>query len=308
MNYTSLALNLGIQGSIHSEEYKARCPFHNDSSPSFYMNTKTGLAICHRGCFQGNFIQLVERVLGCNIQEAYEWIENNGRKTSVEDLSKEISYILTTGSLGNLLEEDKPWLTVYEFINNQTMPQWFLDRGFTWETINHWGIRYNSAVDSIVVPIFDETKTMVGTITRQHEAIPKYLNSHFKKSKILYGEISHSRSDIIIVEGLLDMIWLWQLGYNVVTSLGAFVSDEQVALLRKHRFGEVICGLDNDQAGKEGTQDLIQKLQKAGWLLPQITLLNYPGKPGEEGYKKDPQDCDQELFADIYRNRKGLLG
>jgi len=311
MNYTSLALNLGIQGIIHNEEYAAKCPFHHDSSPSFYMNTKTGLCICHRGCFQGTFIQLIERVLNCSVYEAYEWIQNNGRSTSYEDLSKDIGKRIKAwrpGILNEVLsEEPKPWLAVYDFINNNSMPTWFLDRGFTWECINHWNLKYHESMDAVVIPVNWQGE-MVGTITRQHYGTPKYLNSRFEKSKLVFGEIMPNQNYIILVEGPLDAIWLWQLGYNSVSTLGAWCSGEQVNWIKRNRYGEVVLALDNDEAGKAGTKDAVKKLVASGYLLPQISVIRFPGKNGEEGYKKDAQDCDLELFSELFKGRKGVIG
>jgi len=44
-------------------ELQTRCPFHNDSSPSFSANVKSGLWICHAGCGQGNFDQFLQRIV-----------------------------------------------------------------------------------------------------------------------------------------------------------------------------------------------------------------------------------------------------
>lgn len=43
-------------------ELRARCPFHDDSRPSFSANTETGLWICHAGCGQGSFAQFLNMV------------------------------------------------------------------------------------------------------------------------------------------------------------------------------------------------------------------------------------------------------
>ena len=311
MNYTSLVINLGIQGAIHNKEYRARCPFHDDSSPSFSMNTESGLAICHKGCFRGNFPQLVEAVLGCTFHEAADWIANNGQSNTVEDLVSRMAQVLgpkVASHYESVLPIDAPWFHVYQAATNTEMPDWFLDRGFSWQTVIHWGVRYIKGIDAIVLPVQFNGK-FLGTVTRPHYGTPKYLNSEFKKSEILFGEINTNRREIIIVEGLLDALWLWQLGYNAVSPFGAFISQEQVDLLRKFRFGEIVSGLDNDEAGRDGTADLTAKLQKAGYLLPQITFIKYPGEKKEDpDYKKDANDCSPELFRQLFDNRKGFLG
>ena len=45
-----------------AEEYYCRCPFHSDSNPSFAVNKKNGLWICH-GCNEkGNWNNLLRRL------------------------------------------------------------------------------------------------------------------------------------------------------------------------------------------------------------------------------------------------------
>ncbi len=46
------------------DEIRARCPFHDDSRPSFSANAETGLWMCHAGCGQGNFAQFLQMVNG----------------------------------------------------------------------------------------------------------------------------------------------------------------------------------------------------------------------------------------------------
>lgn len=311
MDYVALAVQLGVQnGFIAGKEYRARCPLHQDTNPSFSLNIQTGMYNCFAGCGGGEFVRLVELVLDCSPQEAHDWIKANGRGTSVEQLGKQLAEALGQTPIGatNYLSP-LYWKEVYELTTNQIMPMWFLQRGFTWHTVNFWGLHYDNIGDAIIIPVYWDDE-LVGTITRNTNShLPKYQNSpNLPKSKILFGEISETKDEIIIVEGVLDALWLWQLGYNVVSILGSHLSGEQVDILKGYRFGEIVLALDNDEAGQAGTDEAIGKLTYAGWLLPQITIINFPGVDKESpAYRKDPQDCSMEEFAQLYANRRDVI-
>lgn len=304
MNYANLAAELGIRGFFQGYELRARCPFHNDRNPSFSMNIEKGVWICFTGCGQGEFFDLVERILNCSPQEAHDWVASNGKRTNVNELSSRLASAL--GLIPGLAQEakkDSDWRSYYESLNSDTMPLWFLNRGFAWSTINHWNIRYDSIFDSVTIPVIWQ-KEMVGTVTRNfRQDRPKYENSpNLPRAEILFGEILSSAPTIIICEGVLDTLWLWQCGYNVAGLLGTFLSEGQINILKRYRLGEITLALDNDEAGFKGTLEAVKRLTKAGWLLPQIKVMQFP-----EG-AKDPQDCSEEELDIIYEKRKGLIG
>lgn len=301
MNYANLAVSLGIQGFIAGKELRAKCPLHHDNNPSFSLNVENGLWTCFAGCGSGDFVRLVELVLDCNSQEAHDWIRE-GKANSVEQLSKALYESLFQKS--ETISEKSPehWKNIFELAPNNVIPNWFLARGFTWKTIFNWNIRYDNLNDAVIIPVYWHGN-LVGTVTRNtSQNLPKYQNSpNLPRKNILYGEIFSSRREIIITEGILDALWLWQLGYNVVSILGNIISSEQVDILEGYRFGEIILALDNDEAGQNGTKEAYSKLTKSGWLLPQIKHIEFP--PGI----KDPQDCSPEEFAILFSERRGYL-
>lgn len=306
----AIATALGVQGFVHGDEYRAKCPLHNDNNPSFSMNAVTGLWICHSGCGKGDIIRLVEMVLDCGPQEAHDWVRSNGTGTSVEQLSQTLAREL--GQLSqqeSILAPPVAWFERYCQLSSNAMPLWFLNRGFSWKTITQWNIRYDPIDDAVILPVYWEEK-LVGTVTRNtRQYLPKYQNSDgLPKSKILFGEITSASKEIIICEGVLDALWLWQLGYNAVSILGSSLSSSQVDILRRYRFGEIILCLDNDEAGKHGTVEAYNLLVTSGWLLPQIRIIDFPGRnPEDPEYRKDAQDCNEELFDTLYKNRRGVI-
>ena len=297
IDYLGLAHELNLKGSLRGEEFRARCPLHDDSNPSFSLNTVSGVWICFSKCGSGTFIELVEQVLGSSYQEAREWVESNGSRVTTSRLmsSLEAQLFPVIQEAGNGIPG---WLQSYESLTNTAMPMWLLDRGFTWRTINHWGIRYSQMLDAITIPVYWQEK-IVGTVTRnKNPNLPKYQNSpELPRTEILFGEISTSRKDIMICEGALDLLWLWQNGYNAIGLLGNELSLRQVQLLTTYRFGEVVLALDNDEGGVYGKRKIIPILQNH-WLPTQISEITFPEN------KKDPNDCSPELLKQLYETRK----
>ena len=83
---------------------------------------------------------------------------------------------------------------------------------------------------------------------------PKYLHTKgMKKERLLFGEhmIDRSFDVVYVVEGHLDAIWLWQLGYrNVVAVMGSTLSQIQADKLVDW-FSLAILVPDGDVAGRE---------------------------------------------------------
>lgn len=295
INYLNLARELNIQGNVSGEELRAKCPLHQDSHPSFSLNIKSGMYNCFSRCGGGDFHDLVKKVLGLNSLAAMEWINTNGTSIGTEHIVEDFVQVLY-GEQEPLFEDKPSWLLQYESLQNNVMPQWFLDRGFTWETVNHWDIRCDPVLDFISIPVKWQGE-IVGTVNRNKIKEPKYENSQdLPRNDILFGEISKAQSYIIICEGALDCLWLWQNGYNATALLGTSFNSKRAKLLSEYGFGEVILALDNDEPGKEASQKIMFFL-KQHWLLPQITRIIYP-----EG-KKDPNDCSQEELKSIFINK-----
>lgn len=100
---------------------------------------------------------------------------------------------------------------------------------------------------------------------------PKYINSPenivYSKGRHLFGLNVAKKGDtkkIIIVEGYMDAISLYQRGItNVVASLGTALTEQQGWLLRKN-CEQVIIGYDADGAGQAATLRGLEILQNMG--------------------------------------------
>ena len=146
---------------------------------------------------------------------------------------------------------------------------------------------YDRFRDRIVFPIYDQRHKIVGfggrVLDKSSENVPKYLNSPetplFIKGKLLFGLnrassfVTHS-GEVILVEGYLDVISLWEKGIkNVVAPLGTGLTEDQVRILVRLA-DRVFVSFDGDEAGRKAASRAVEILVKMGVehfviLLPQ---------------------------------------
>lgn len=158
------------------------------------------------------------------------------------------------------------------------------EKGFTMEEIvksglaleNKNGDGYHDRFRGrVMFPIFDAQGRGVGFGGRVlNKGEPKYLNSPetilFSKSRNLYGlnfAKEARRRELILVEGYMDMISIYQAGFhNVVASLGTAFNQEHARTLKRFA-DDVILLYDSDDAGTNAALRAIPVLVKAGFRV-----------------------------------------
>ena len=124
----------------------------------------------------------------------------------------------------------------------------------------------------LMIPIQDATGKFIAFGGRVlDDSKPKYINSPenivYSKGRNLFGLNVAKKGDtkkIIIVEGYMDAISLYQRGItNVVASLGTALTEQQGRLLRKNS-EQIIIGYDADGAGQAATLRGMDILQNMG--------------------------------------------
>ena len=119
---------------------------------------------------------------------------------------------------------------------------------------------------------------------------PKYINSPenivYSKGRHLFGlnvAKKNPMDKIVIVEGYMDAISLWQRGItNVVASLGTALTEAQGRLLRRYA-NKIIIGYDSDGAGQAATMRGLEILQNLGYDV-RILQLDDPNVKDPDEY------------------------
>lgn len=144
----------------------------------------------------------------------------------------------------------------------------------------------------LMFPILDVQNRVIGFGGRiLSSGEPKYLNSPetiiFNKSRNLYGlnfAKNTRKREIILVEGYMDMISLYQAGFkNVAASLGTAFNQDHAKVLKKYA-DSVILLYDSDDAGTMAAQRAIPVLLQNGF---HVKVLQVPdGKDPDEYIKQ----------------------
>ena len=144
---------------------------------------------------------------------------------------------------------------------------------------------YDIYRNRIMFPLYDLSGKVIGYNGRIYEkgdsSTSKYINSKetpiFKKRTLLYNyhrakEYARKKKQIIIVEGPMDVIRLYEIGVkNVVAALGTAFGPEQAMLVRKLSNNVILC-FDGDSAGLKATKGSIEELAKLD-ITPKIVRL-----------------------------------
>jgi hypothetical protein len=285
VDYVSLLRELGIRGRVAGNKHYSRCPMHQGQRLSLYVNIRSGMWECYRGCGpehwqERTFHRLVMLVLDLTSTAAELWLRQRGRDKDNGQLHDRIEELLAPAAF------KMTWDSYYNQLDAKIMPVQFLQRGFTWETIAEWGIRWDNFSERVIIPVHDVKGAMVGWVGRamRPDSQPKYLNSPgLQRNQLLFGvarpQLAHGT--ILLTEGPLDAIWLQQNGYPGVAVFGTSLSEQQMALVR--RFHTIIIGYDNDGPGRDATAKIWRQMIDAGYLMHQLWLMRYPdGKDANE--------------------------
>jgi DNA primase len=279
--------------SLNGDEYAIYCPFHNNANtPSFYINSRTGLWQCFNpSCGKkGNFRQLFRHITGRSFQSTF--------KLDPVELQKKID-------AGFIQKQEEhidlsPIAIDYESTDSIAKIQSFIDRGLSRNTLKFFEIGFSDVKNRIVIPVRNHQYKVVGLIGRaiMPDQDPRYLyNKGFKRAEVLFNiQNAKHYSDVIIVEGSVDAMKVHEAGFpNVVATLGAQVSSYQLKLVKKY-FDSIIIFSDNDPAGNAMRGAIIDSC--CGKNISTAQILSGC---------KDPGDMDTKAIQESINNKTNII-
>lgn len=139
-------------------------------------------------------------------------------------------------------------------------------RGMTAETLRHWRIGYDEITDRLTIPVSidgqlvgikartwrDYVKPKYRILGDKSTRRPRYGFLPYEKSRMLFGLDQARGTTLVLCEGELDVIALWQMGISAVCTGSSHVSGEQALALRD-AVEAVTIWQDNDPAGERAT-------------------------------------------------------
>lgn len=196
---------------------------------------------------------------------------------------------------------DGEWDSLYRYLK---------EKGYDEDRLTELGLvsrskgrTFDKFRNRVMFPIIDTGGKVIGFGGRIiDEGEPKYLNSQesvvFHKKNSLYGmnlagrEIRKEDS-IILVEGYMDVISLYQSGVrNVSASLGTALTENQARLIKRYT-GNVVLSYDADQAGQNAALRGLDVLYEAGCRARVLKVTE--GKDPDEFIKSNGKNAFMDL-------------
>lgn len=325
------------------------CPFHNEKTPSFFVNSDEQLYHCF-GCSAGG-----------NVYSFVMQMENLGFVDAVKFLADRINYSLPEGNYNSVLSPNEKIKEVLLEIHKKaarffynmlissdgtdavkyleqrgisekvrrkyglgfsgsfgnSLFKYLSEEGYDIEMLlksglilqNKNGGYYDKFYNRLMFPIIDVRGNIIafgGRVIGNGE--PKYLNSPdtpiFKKSYNMYS-LNFAKKvrtrELIIVEGYMDVISLFQNGFtNVVASLGTAFNNAHASVIRKYA-DKVILLFDSDNAGTNATLKAIPPLLENG-VRPKVLQVTGAKDPDEYIKKFGP-----EAFGELLKTAKSYI-
>ena len=271
------------------QEIRFNCPICYEEKKRLYMNTTSGLWICHRCGEKGSLFSFFI--------------------TATEKTPWEIEQLIAT--LGGLAAPELPIKRPELEDKTVELPTGFMpsldvapaylksrDIDMLWASFANIGLApYGRYAGRIIIPVYTnkELKTFVARAIGDLE--PKVLTPpNSKAAEALFGyDMRYEESKtLIIVEGVFDALRVLTvlngIPTNVVATLGAHMTDQQRRLVIQTEAKTVILMRDNDEAGMKASVREAREL-RAAMMNVHIAVL----PPG-----KDPGDStNDEIIAAI---------
>ena len=305
------------------------CPFHKggqERTPSFYINTQNGLYFCHACGEKGTFAQFLKQ-MGASAEKvdlvlALAREEQPKKPRKAADLHGD--HYLNESLLG-----------VFDYC-----PIKLVEDGFDEQLLHKLDVGFDKEYERITFPIRDLYGNLVGfsgrTVT---DAYPRYYvykkqdlkrfcsdkpedvanyeaydiknhdhvwNMHNVFPKLFYGALD----TVIVVEGFKACLWMLQQGFeNTVALQGSRMTAKQEAILCKFD-GNVFFMLDNNKAGKEGTDDAGPRLIKRGqkfWACSYPDTVEEGAQPDNLNQEEIQNSLDMAQSLNEWRSKHGIL-
>ena len=173
---------------------------------------------------------------------------------------------------------------------------------------------YDRFRNRVMFPIFDYRGNVIGFGGRVlDDSLPKYLNSPdsliFNKRFNLYGlnyaKKSIKNDTLILVEGYMDLISLYEHGIeNVVATLGTALTNEQGKLIKRYA-STAIISYDSDEAGIKATLRAIDILRGQNINVKILNLKDckdpddFIKKYKKEGFLQALEDSVSHIITQI---------
>lgn len=254
--------------SVRGNRVRCACPLHKGTNPSaFTADLSRTDFYCHSCKAKGSVIDLLARLEGISVHAAaIQASEMLGQLPVAEKRRPQ-----PVSSEPHHLEPNKP--LDFRLTVDPTHP-YLAERGLTPETVATFGLGFCSEgiqKGRIAIPIHNSAGECVAYAGRwpgdpPDETTPKYRlppRRYFRPAVELFNfhRAIAAEGALILVEGFLDVMALWQAGYRTAVSpMSANLSSVQAQLVLRSEWPTVLVFFDPDEAGDTGAGVVFDRL------------------------------------------------
>lgn len=304
----------------YTDELWALCPQHkartgkDDHNPSWSINRETGQHMCFSCGYKGGLLLLVADVKGFrkvwgasdipDFEEAKRWLLTAAAMTP-EDMAAAVVKASERATYDPPVPMSEARLAVFVEPTEDALQR----RRLTAEACSQYEVLWDAKKQWWITPLrsADDWKLIGWQEKGEYDRYFKNRPPTMKKSKTLFGlhmpdVVDESgESPIIVVESPLDAVRVYAAtGEAAVATCGAYVSEEQVGLLRSAR--PIIWAMDNpmvDPAGRKASAALLDLGRRLG--VTTAKFFNYEGltckDPGEMSDAEIKDSIDNAIPA-----------
>lgn len=291
---------------------KALCPFHEEKTPSFSVNSKEQYFHCFGCGAGGDVFSFLEHFENKPFIEVLTDLANQAGISLPMQTSEDRQRIIEIRAIEDILTETARFY--HQGLTREVQDYLTKERGFTEETISRFQIGY--ANGKLREHLIDECKFSLdlclkaGVLKKaEGDSVRDYFYHHIifpnlKRARVVHisgrrldgqkpkylhlpGEIHYLlnedallNKEVIITEGAPDCLSAVQSGYPAVATLGASNFKTEY-LPRFSRCEMIYLSLDGDEAGKEGA------LKIGGLIGDRARIVQLPGGLDLNDYLKD---------------------
>jgi DNA primase len=259
-------------------EYVGLCPLHEESRPSFYVNTRKDVFYCH-GCGRGGdlirFLQLSRRLsfgqsLACLDRAAHREADATQLleqaavfyQQQLQHHPEALAYLAQRGLHDAALIRELG----IGYAAGGTLRRHLTAQGYCFDLLRTSGLINAQGADALYQRIIFPVYKNQHVINLYGRSIGSAFAHRFlpgSKGGLYAWEKVRNCSEVILVEGLFDHAALRQAGFgNVTCSLGTHLNDAQLRqLCDGERKVYVTFDVDQNQSGQQAAQQLAQRLR-----------------------------------------------
>jgi DNA primase catalytic core len=207
------------------------------------------------------------------LETAQKYFEDTLDNFSEDPLSREIDdYLLARG----YKEEDILAMELGAYTDRQSLQQKLSEAGYTDQEIKDSGLMTKDFGEVYKMTLLwrDQAGRAIGLVGRsilsgdelKSRGLPKYkYSAGLQKDKGLIGfSASRGAEQVVMVEGVLDALYLNTKGFQSIAVGGTSLSVDQIQALEVSGTKEVLLAFDMDEPGQKATERTLSRLSTSG--------------------------------------------